>query len=206
MGTAEKAGTFDPAHDCGTVFSLHVAIRIEARPVVGPCAGPVVLMLLLAVLESALLTCGDLGGNTVERSGRKGGPPSGRIGGISTARLSLASTGRESEFVLDVVGEVDGYTGPDLETRLRAVIDGRHNADVTLDLKRMTFISSVGLTVIADAAGRIGRSGGRLSLRAPNHAALKLLKLAGLGALVVTPPSPDCVDERRPVTPSRPWV
>lgn len=163
-------------------------------------------MLLLAVLASALLTCGDLGGNTVERSCRKGGPPSGRNGGIRTARLSLASTRRERQFVLEVVGEVDGYTGPDLETRLRDVIDGRHNADVTLDLKRMTFISSVGLTVIADAAGRLGRSGGTLSLCAPNHAALKLLQLAGLAALVLTPPSPDCVDERRPVNPPRPWV
>lgn len=106
----------------------------------------------------------------------KGSSHSGTSDDVGAARLSLASTAREGEIVFEV-----------------------------LDLDRMTLISSVGLTVIADAAGRIGRRGGTVSLHTPNHALSKLLKLIELGALVATPPAPDFVDRRRLVSTPTPW-
>lgn len=103
-------------------------ILIEALPRVGPGVGPVVLSLLLRVLDWAPMTCGDRVGNTVEGPGKKGSSHSGTSDDVGAARLSLASTAREGDIVLEV-----------------------------LDLERMTFISSVALTVILDAPDFVDR-------------------------------------------------
>ena len=108
--------------------STHVDPHRGAASCRPPGRGPVVLTLLLRLLDWAPLTCGDRGGNTVEGSGMKGSSHSGTSHDVGAARLSLASTAREGDIVLEV-----------------------------LDFERMTFISSVALTVILDAPDFVDR-------------------------------------------------
>lgn len=83
------------------------------------------------------------------------------------------------DATLVVRGEVDSHTSPQLQERLDAMDAG---GTVTVDLAPTTFIDSSGLRVLVAAHKRLGRGGGRLVLRAPSEAVVRLLEVTGLDA------------------------
>lgn len=78
-----------------------------------------------------------------------------------------------------VVGELDLETAPELRERLTAIVAGGATA-VVVDLRRVTFMDSVGLAAVLHARSRLA-GGGRLALVvAPESYAQLVLEIAGL--------------------------
>jgi anti-anti-sigma factor len=76
-------------------------------------------------------------------------------------------------------GEVDMATGAAFRRALEHAIGT--DRDLVVDLSELTFIDAAGLRALARAAGRADR----LTLVRPNPHLARLLRLAGLGDLIV---------------------
>ena len=65
--------------------------------------------------------------------------------------------------IIDVVGDADLYSAPELRDRLAEVLDGGARL-VIVDLSETTFVDSMTLGVLLGAMKRLGTAGGRLEL------------------------------------------
>lgn len=81
-----------------------------------------------------------------------------------------------------VAGAVDLLTAPQMAN----AIDGaqRSGAVVLVDLRRVDFLGSAGLSVLVDAARRAEESGGRLAVVATGHAVVHALQVTGLDSVL----------------------
>ncbi len=93
--------------------------------------------------------------------------------------------------VLSVRGSMDHLSSCELGAIWDAVVE-RH-LSVVLDLTQLTFISSLGLQVVATRALQLKASGGTLIIRSPSSAVIRMLELRGVAEvahLERTDPSP----------------
>jgi anti-anti-sigma factor len=84
----------------------------------------------------------------------------------------------DGRAVLDVRGEVDLCTAPELRSILDCVVE-RHRF-VVLDLGDLDFMDASGLGVIARGAAFLAGSGGSLTIRSPPAMLLRLLAATGM--------------------------
>jgi anti-sigma B factor antagonist len=93
--------------------------------------------------------------------------------------LSLSARAAEDYLVLDVAGEIDVYTAPQLRERLIALVEGgaRH---VIVNLDRVEFLDSTGLGVLVGALKRLRGVGGELYLVCDQERLLKIFRITGL--------------------------
>jgi anti-sigma B factor antagonist len=82
--------------------------------------------------------------------------------------------------VVTIRGELDTYTAPKLQDQLRDLIEDQGNLAMVLDLSKMTFVDSSGLSVLVDALKRMRQHGGTLTLASPTRATSKVLEISGL--------------------------
>ena len=96
-------------------------------------------------------------------------------------RLSNRTVAEDGTIVLVLEGRL-GHAGAG---ELKAIVAGAAHTskEVVLDLAGVDYLSSAGLTVIADLAAAQAGRGGRLTVRSPSPAAALSLTLAGLGDL-----------------------
>jgi len=98
-----------------------------------------------------------------------------------------------NQVVVEVIGEVDMVTAPDLGCLLGALVDRGHT-DVVLDLANLDFLDSSGLQMIDDTSARLRPSGGVLQIRSPSARTRRLLDVSEVSGLVEFEPSePDLV-------------
>jgi anti-sigma B factor antagonist len=83
--------------------------------------------------------------------------------------------------VVRVCGELDFLTAPRLRSALLEVLGG-HPGDVVVDLEATTFMDSIGMSVLIQAAQRLRAEGGALELR-PSREVRKVLDVAGVAPL-----------------------
>jgi anti-sigma B factor antagonist len=93
--------------------------------------------------------------------------------------LSLSARAAAGYLVLDVAGEIDVYTAPQLRERLIALVEGgaRH---VVVNLDRVEFLDSTGLGVLVGALKRLRGVGGELFLVCAQERLLKIFRITGL--------------------------
>ena len=93
--------------------------------------------------------------------------------------LSLSTRTVAGHLVLEVGGEIDVYTAPQLRERLISLVDGgaRH---VVVDLGRVEFLDSTGLGVLVGALKRLRGAGGELFLVCGQERLLKIFRITGL--------------------------
>jgi anti-sigma B factor antagonist len=92
--------------------------------------------------------------------------------------------------VVEVSGELDMSTGPALERQLAALVnDGV--TDVVLDLSRVSFIDSSGLSVLVVALKRLRSRGGALRLAGCQSPVQTVLDLTALSRVFFMYPSVD---------------
>jgi anti-sigma B factor antagonist len=83
--------------------------------------------------------------------------------------------------VVDVRGDLDCYTAPQLRAVLVELADGpRH---VVLDVSSSTFIDSTGLGVLVGGLKRLRQQGGDMVLRSPGPRTLRLFEVTGVHKL-----------------------
>jgi anti-sigma B factor antagonist len=90
----------------------------------------------------------------------------------------------DGETVVEVSGELDMATAPVLARRLADLPDG--TGRVTLDVSRLEFCDSSGMSVFVDCQRRVAARGGSVVLRRPSDNMRRLLSLTGLDALLET--------------------
>ncbi|HKT04978.1 MAG TPA: STAS domain-containing protein [Rugosimonospora sp.] len=93
--------------------------------------------------------------------------------------LSLSTRTVAGHRVLEVGGEIDVYTAPQLRERLIALVeDGARQ--VVVDLGRVEFLDSTGLGVLVGALKRLRGVSGDLSLVCAQERLLKIFRITGL--------------------------
>jgi anti-anti-sigma factor len=85
-------------------------------------------------------------------------------------------------------GEHDVSTVALVRESLTGVISGG-NADVVVDLKRVTFIDASVIGALLDGREALARQSRRFALRSPSMCAMHVLTLCGLTGLVESAPS-----------------
>ena len=94
--------------------------------------------------------------------------------------FSLAESELDSRTsVITVAGEVHVSTAPEFSQLLADAI-GRGRVHLVLDLSRVDFIDSTGLSVLLNALRRITRRGGQLVLVCSNPTVLRLFEITRL--------------------------
>jgi anti-sigma B factor antagonist len=81
--------------------------------------------------------------------------------------------------VVDVSGEVDLYSAPDLKKHVIGAIEGG-KTNIIVDLSKATFIDSTTLGVLVGARKRLRTHGGSLAVICPDPDQLGLFEMTGL--------------------------
>jgi anti-sigma B factor antagonist len=84
--------------------------------------------------------------------------------------------------VVAVAGRVDSATAPDLEGKLRELVDAGQS-QIVLDLKDVEYMSSAGLRAMVSTLKSVKRVNGDLRLANPSTRVEEVLRLAGLTSI-----------------------
>ena len=98
--------------------------------------------------------------------------------GGPAGRLTIGLVFSGARVVVEVRGELDGSTAPELGMVLAGIAD-RGQRSVALDLAECDFIDRAGLRVIAENAEQLALWGRTLSIRSPSGVVRRLLDLLG---------------------------
>ncbi len=93
--------------------------------------------------------------------------------------LSLSTRDVADRSVVEVAGEIDVYTAPQLRERLINLVESGAR-QVVVDLGRVEFLDSTGLGVLVGALKRLRSAGGELSLVCAQERLLKIFRITGL--------------------------
>src|SRR5947207_15584415 len=93
--------------------------------------------------------------------------------------LSLSSRTVAGHKVLEVGGEIDVYTAPQLREHLIALVEGG-DRQVVVDLGRVEFLDSTGLGGLVGALKRLRSVDGALSLVFAQERLVKMSRMTGL--------------------------
>jgi anti-sigma B factor antagonist len=97
--------------------------------------------------------------------------------------------------VLQITGEVDLYTAPQVRDRvIRLLADGvRH---VIADLREVSFLDSTGLGALVGSLKRLREQDGSLELVVPDGRIVTIFRVTGLDRVFALHPSfPDAIDD-----------
>lgn len=84
--------------------------------------------------------------------------------------------------VLAVTGRVDSATAPELENKLKELVD-TEQTQIVLDLKNVEYMSSAGLRAMVSTLKAVKRVNGDLRLSSPSPRVEEVLRLAGLTSI-----------------------
>ena len=93
--------------------------------------------------------------------------------------LSLTERTVDQHVVVEVHGEADVHTAPELRDRLISVLDSGHSS-VVADLSWLSFIDSTGLGALVAARNHANASGASLRLVCTSERLLKIFRITGL--------------------------
>jgi anti-sigma B factor antagonist len=93
--------------------------------------------------------------------------------------LSVSESAIESWIVLEVKGEVDVHSAPELLKRVSKVLDSG-NKSVVIDLNGLAFIDSTGLGALVAARNQSTEADATLRLVCNSERILKLFRITGL--------------------------
>lgn len=103
--------------------------------------------------------------------------------------LQIREVAGGSEPILALEGELDLASAPSLRHAIGGCLDAGVT-ELTLDLARLEFVDTSGLSVLIDAFKRLASSGGSLTLASPSRAVLSVLRVTGLDDLFGLPAQP----------------
>ncbi len=102
---------------------------------------------------------------------------------MDATTFALSSEIDGDHAVLRLVGELDLATAPRLRDQIVSVVNGGVT-HLVLDLARLDFIDSSGLSVLVVAFKRLRERDGELRLRSVPAQALRVLEISGLHRVI----------------------
>ena len=94
--------------------------------------------------------------------------------------LQITTTSQDGTTRIELTGELDIATGPDLEQALETPL-GQPGGDIVLDLRGVTFIDSSGLRVLLVASRAASGAARRLVVVPGDGQVLRVIRLAQVG-------------------------
>ena len=98
--------------------------------------------------------------------------------------FEVSVTAVDSEATVQINGDLDCYTAPQLRSALLALVEDGVR-DVTLDIGGAQFVDSTGLSVLVGGMKRLRDSGGRMVVKSPTDATRKLFEITGLDSVLI---------------------
>lgn len=95
------------------------------------------------------------------------------------ANVAITQLSSNGTVVLEVAGEIDLATAPELQSRLDQLNAGDR---IVVDLAKVTFIDSTGLRILITANEAAQAAGGSLAIVASEGPVTKLLSITGVDA------------------------
>ena len=102
--------------------------------------------------------------------------------------MEIATQDFKHVAVVSVSGRVDSATAPELETRLRELVE-TDKTQIVLDLKNVEYMSSAGLRAMVSTLKSVKRVNGDLRIASPSPRVEEVLRLAGLTSIFSIHPS-----------------
>ena len=93
--------------------------------------------------------------------------------------LSLSTRSQREHTVLEVGGEIDVYTAPQLRERLIELVEGGQQ-HIVVDMEQVEFLDSTGLGVLVGGLKRVRALDGSLRLVCGQERILKIFRITGL--------------------------
>ena len=88
-------------------------------------------------------------------------------------------------------GELDDASAPALRDQLTDLIDSDVTGDLILEIAALTFVDSIGLSVIVTLHKQLDANGRRLVIQSPTPMVRRLLMITGLDDILrIEPPTP----------------
>ena len=104
--------------------------------------------------------------------------------------LAISVENRPPAAIVSVVGELDLTTAPELHQALTGLVDDGWRY-LIVDLARLEFCDSSGLSVLVRVKNRLDEVGGEVTLAAPTPIVQRVLEVSGLAEVFGTYPSVD---------------
>jgi anti-sigma B factor antagonist len=102
--------------------------------------------------------------------------------------LSLSTRSQREHTVLEVGGEIDVYTAPQLRERLIELVEGGQQ-HIVVDMEQVEFLDSTGLGVLVGGLKRVRAQDGSLRLVCGQERILKIFRITGLEKVFAIYPS-----------------
>lgn len=96
--------------------------------------------------------------------------------------MEIATQEYQRVAVMTVSGRVDSATAPELESKLRALVEADKH-QIVLDLKDVEYMSSAGLRAMVSTLKQVKRVNGDLRISSPSPRVEEVLRLAGLTSI-----------------------
>jgi anti-sigma B factor antagonist len=96
--------------------------------------------------------------------------------------MEIATQEFKRVAVMSVNGRVDSATAPELESKLRELVEADKN-QIVLDLKDVEYMSSAGLRAMVSTLKAVKRVNGDLRISSPSPRVEEVLRLAGLTSI-----------------------
>jgi anti-sigma B factor antagonist len=96
--------------------------------------------------------------------------------------MEIATHDFKRVAVVAVTGRVDSATAPELEARLRQLVEA-DKTQIVLDLKNVEYMSSAGLRTMVSTLKAVKRVNGDLRIACPSPRVEEVLRLAGLTSI-----------------------
>jgi anti-sigma B factor antagonist len=96
-------------------------------------------------------------------------------------------------MLVALVGEIDLYTAPRLQSELAAALAEAPASHLVVDMSGVDFCDSTGMNVLLGAHRRAHEQGGNFELSAPRPALRKILQVTGLDTVFAVVDGPASV-------------
>jgi anti-sigma B factor antagonist len=100
-----------------------------------------------------------------------------------TVEITLATRQVQGRSIVDVTGEVDVHTAPELDVAVSTLIS-EGNSRIIVDLSGVDFLDSTGLGVLVKALKRVRETDGSLDVVASADRITKVFRITGLDAVI----------------------
>ena len=95
--------------------------------------------------------------------------------------LNIEKKTNGSELTIALAGRLDTTTAPQLETELKAALDGV--TELTLDIEKLEYISSAGLRVLLSAQKIMNKQGG-MKVKNVSKAVMEIFEVTGFADIL----------------------
>ena len=95
--------------------------------------------------------------------------------------MKIMKTQNASAVTLALEGRLDSTTAPELETELKAFLDGA--SEIVFDMEKLDYISSAGLRVLLSAQKVMAKKGGMKVIHA-NETVMEIFEITGFSDIL----------------------